>query len=337
MMVTHSRRVIGLNWFADSRRSYNACMVSVIIPCFNAALWIRETLASVALQNCNDLEIIAVDDGSTDGTSEIIRSEFDFVHLERTTNRGPSAARNLGTRLASGQFIQYLDADDVLAEGKIQWQRKLLEKSGADIAYGDWQELTPNHGGFARGRIFSAGPLKDPELDFTAGGWRPTTVYLHRRRILEKIGGWNEGLPHGEDERLAQDCALHGANFIYAPGVMAYIRSTPGSLSRREPGAAYRYYRQNALAAEAHWARRGGITDARRLALTSRLGRIARSCCDRDRVTFEAVLDDLERLNPGYIPHGPLRLRIASTLMGYRRAELAARWFRQVKRISALG
>lgn len=312
-------------------------MVSVIIPCFNAAPWIRETLASVALQNCKDLEVIAVDDGSSDETGEIIRKEFGFVRLERTPNRGPSAARNLGTRLASGEFIQYLDADDVLAEGKIQWQRKVLEKSGADIAYGDWQELVPGQDSFVRGRIFVSGSLKDPELDYVAGFWCPTGAYLFRRTIVEKIGDWNEGLRYGgEDERFLQDYALNCAKFIYAPSAMVYFRRTPGSFSRREPNAAYRYYRQNALAAEAYWNTSGGLSEARRLALTSRLGRIARSCCDRDRVTFEAILDDLERLSPGYIPPRPLHLRIASRLLGYRRAEMAARWYRHIKRFAAI-
>src|SRR2546428_1968701 len=102
-------------------------LVSVIIPCFNASEWIREALNSVVAQNYDNLEIIAIDDGSTDDSGDIIRDEFGFVRLVRTPNRGVSRARNLGTRLSSGQFCQYLDADDVLAADKIRKQMAVLQ------------------------------------------------------------------------------------------------------------------------------------------------------------------------------------------------------------------
>src|SRR5579859_6937798 len=101
-------------------------MISVVIPSYNAARWIRETLAS-AIDQTDDFEIIIVDDGSTDGTSEIVEREFPWVRLIRTPNRGASYARNTGTEAASGDFIQYLDADDLLAVGKIAKQIAALE------------------------------------------------------------------------------------------------------------------------------------------------------------------------------------------------------------------
>ena len=88
--------------------------VSVVIPCYNSARWIRETLASVLQQGEDPIEIIAIDDGSTDDTAAIIERDFPAVRLVRTENRGASRARNHGTELASGEFIQYLDADDLL-------------------------------------------------------------------------------------------------------------------------------------------------------------------------------------------------------------------------------
>src|SRR5262245_48041792 len=94
--------------------------VSVIIPCFNAQEWIVKTIQSVIAQKLSDIEIIVVDDGSTDNSAAVIRREFDSARLLQTSNQGPSRARNLGTRVSSGDFLQYLDADDVLIEGKLK-------------------------------------------------------------------------------------------------------------------------------------------------------------------------------------------------------------------------
>ena len=92
-------------------------LVSVVIPCFNARPWIEETLASVKAQTHRNLEIIVVDDGSTDGSAEWLdeagrRNVIQVIHQE---NRGAAAARNAGLSRASGEFIQLLDADDILA------------------------------------------------------------------------------------------------------------------------------------------------------------------------------------------------------------------------------
>src|SRR3954449_13609629 len=110
--------------------------ISVVIPCFNAAAWIRETIRSVLGQQRNDLEIILIDDGSTDESAAIVEREFPSLSLTKTGNQGASAARNLGTTLARGEFIQYLDSDDLLAPGKLELQLRALEASGADVAYG---------------------------------------------------------------------------------------------------------------------------------------------------------------------------------------------------------
>src|SRR5438105_429631 len=96
--------------------------VSVVIPCHNASRWIRETLASVVAQNHDGLQIIVVDDGSTDDSAAIVDREFSDATLIRTPNRGASHARNTGTEAAFGDFIQYLDADDLLAPGKLAAQ-----------------------------------------------------------------------------------------------------------------------------------------------------------------------------------------------------------------------
>lgn len=310
-----------------------AIKISIIIPSFNAACWIPDALQSVVLQDrIGECEVIVVDDSrSTDDIAGLIRRDFRFARLVTVHEPGPGAARNLGTRLASGEFIQYLDADDRLAAGKIWWQRDLLEKLGGDIAYGDWQYLEPRDGAYVAGTVI-AKKLKDPELDLLTGFWCPTGAYLFRRSIVDQVGGWHGSL-HYEDDRFMHDCAFRGARFVYSPGVMAYYRVGPRPLWRRDPVVAARDHHRYIHYVEDFWAAHGGIGDPRREALTRCLAALGRRSADLDRVTFEAILDDLERLCPTYIPDGPPRLRAAARLLGYRRAEMLARHYRNVKRL----
>ena len=88
--------------------------ISIVIPIFNAKDWIEETLRSVEAQCFKDYEVIAVDDGSSDSSAQIVTENFPWVTLIQTENRGCSAARTLGAGSAIADYILYLDADDVL-------------------------------------------------------------------------------------------------------------------------------------------------------------------------------------------------------------------------------
>jgi cellulose synthase/poly-beta-1,6-N-acetylglucosamine synthase-like glycosyltransferase len=142
---------------AESRCGFKPCrldcslsampVISIVIPCYNAARWLAATLASVLSQRGVDLDVISVDDGSTDETSEVVRSICPDARIIRTENQGPNAARNLGTSFSSGEFVQHLDADDLLAPDKLAIQVAALEQSGADVAYGDWQKLVAQRSG----------------------------------------------------------------------------------------------------------------------------------------------------------------------------------------------
>jgi len=312
---------------------------SVIIPCYNSARWIRETLQSIASQQLDGIEVIAVDDGSTDDSADILRREFSFVRLIQTPNRGASHARNTGTAVASGKFIQYLDADDLLAAGKIAIQIAALEKTGADVAYGDWQPLVPGENGdFVRGEVVARRLERAPEFELFDDFWCPPAAYLFRRRIVEKVGNWNEGLPIIRDARFALDCALHGGTFTYCAGVMCYYRKhANGSLSRRDPVAFNRDIYRNACEIEHWWRSHGGLTKDRIEALIQRYTQVTRSTYENDRPTFEKALLDLERLAPGFIPAQPRHFALVARLIGYRNAEAAGVVYRRAKRLFLQG
>src|SRR5215211_2892046 len=117
-------------------------LTSIVIPCYNAARYLAETLESAFTQTYTPTEIIVVDDGSTDGSVELIQTYGNRVRAEYGPNRGASAARNQGTALARGEFIQYLDADDLLTHDAIEKRVAGLRQNTADVAYSSgWETL----------------------------------------------------------------------------------------------------------------------------------------------------------------------------------------------------
>jgi glycosyltransferase involved in cell wall biosynthesis len=308
--------------------------VSVVVPCHNARQWIQDALESVMRQGIADIAIIVVDDGSTDGSGDFVGTTYPDVRLVRTEHQGPSRARNLGTSLADGEFIQYLDADDMLATGKLRGQLRELTRTGAAVAYGDWDELRAGPDGhFALSRRVQREIIGQPEIALFTDFWCPPAAYLFRQSIVQEVGGWRADLAIIQDARLALDCALHGAQFVYCPGVSAYYRRhSAGSVSSRDPVAFVRDCLLNAAEIEQWWRHKGGLNPERTRALVAVYSHVARASFARDRHTFDAAHAALEVLRPGYVPTRPYHLAAASRLLGYRRAEQLATWYRQATR-----
>lgn len=309
--------------------------VSIIIPCYNAAPFIRETLDSVFQQTERSLEVILVDDASTDDGADIVEREYPTVHLVRGQKRGAAASRNLAMTLASGAFIQFLDADDVLLPEKIERQMAALETSGADIAYGNWQRLVQSDDTYVDGEVISRILLdaEDAECALFSDFWCPPSAYLFRRSIVERVGGWPLHVPLVVDARFMQDCAFHQARFVYCNALMARYRVHTGSLSHSDPAGFDRDCFINASEIEARWRANDGVTAARRAALLRTYLYVARGAYQRDRAMFETAVAALERVQPGYVPDCPRHLALVSRLVGYPRAEMAALWYRRGKSV----
>jgi glycosyltransferase involved in cell wall biosynthesis len=114
--------------------------ISVIIPCFNAEQYIVAAVHSVLAQNWPNLEIVVVDDGSSDHSAELVRNTFPEVRLIQQTNQGVAAARNNGLTQAQGDWIAFLDADDIWLPGKLQAQyHQLISVPDARMSYTAWQ------------------------------------------------------------------------------------------------------------------------------------------------------------------------------------------------------
>ncbi|PMB45139.1 glycosyl transferase family 2 [Fischerella thermalis CCMEE 5205] len=313
-------------------------LVSVIIPCYNAASFLTETLESVFEQTLKDLEIIVIDDGSTDNTATLIRAFGSRVKAEFTSNQGASAARNRGTELAQGRFIQYLDADDLLRVDALEKRVNALINNDADVAYSDWQRLEEGEDGkFHPGEVVARrieDIHADPQIALFTDFWAPPAALLYHRRVVEKIGCWNESLPIIQDARFLLDAALVGGNFIYVPGVQADYRvHKKDSLSRRNPAKFVLDCFNNACQVEDFWKVNGSITPERRSALEKTYGQVARFYYEHDRLKFKEVLAKIHHLNPNYLPSSPRTLRQISQWFGYEQAEAIALNYRRIKKM----
>src|SRR5262249_54851424 len=254
-------------------------MISVIVPCYNGERTLAATIAS-ALDQDVDKEVIVINDGSTDGSAEIMKEFGDRIRSLSTPNRGVSAARQIGTKLAQGEYIQYLDSDDLLAPATLGARLEASATSNADVVHTDWQKLECGpDGSFILADIIRpdlAAIERDAEAaTATSEFWAPPAALLYRREIVERIGGWPVGLPVVEDARYLFEAAWHKARFIYIPGVGAHYRVSPDSLSRQNPGRFIACCARNTLEIETIWRRQGTLAPSRVDALTRMWAHVA--------------------------------------------------------------
>lgn len=268
-------------------------MISVVIPCYNAAATVAATIESALAQDV-PLEVVVVDDGSADASLDVLRTFGDRIRWVSTPNRGVSAARTLGIEMASGDFVQYLDSDDLLVPGTLAARLSALESSGADIAHTDWQKLLQQPDGH-----YAPGPIMTPDLDLiaqdaqsaaaTSSFWAPPAALLYRRSVVDRIGAWSPRLPVIQDARYLFDAAACGARFVHVPGVGALYRVTAGSLSRRNVQRFIADCATNTAEIEQIWMQRGELTPVRRQALASMWGHVATASAMRGFEEFEVA------------------------------------------------
>ncbi len=202
-------------------------LVSVIIPCFNAQRWLSEAINSCLEQSYPNLEIIVIDDGSTDNSLQIIKSYQSKIRWESSINRGGNYARNRGFALSNGEYIQFLDADDYLLPEKIEKQVRCLEKTGGDAVYSDWRYQThlPNGQSYLE-EINICGPKKDfLESLLSNEGWVPIVGLLFTRAAVNIAGGWDESLKAAQDRDFLMSLAINGGRFVYQSGCDSLYRS----------------------------------------------------------------------------------------------------------------
>jgi glycosyltransferase involved in cell wall biosynthesis len=205
-------------------------LVSILIPCYNAEKFLGETLNSALSQTWPNTETILVDDGSTDGSLAIAKTfESCNVKVISQVNQGGSAARNQALKISQGDFIQYLDADDLLAPNKIELQIKCLgQEQIGYIAAGEWARFYKIS---SEAQFISQPPWADMEpIDWLictwSGNWMMhPAAWLVPRQIADRAGYWNESLSLDDDGEYFCRIVLASQGVKFCQGARSYYRS----------------------------------------------------------------------------------------------------------------
>jgi glycosyltransferase involved in cell wall biosynthesis len=201
-------------------------LVSVIMPYYNAGAFIDGAIESIRRQQYAPLEIILIDDGSTDDIAQRVKTLGKDIVYIRQENQGPAAARNAGIRRAKGEVIAFLDADDRWPEGKLEKQVGRLQ---ADPALG-----------IVTGRIqyILLEGAADPKIDFDDGN---TLVHVHlgaavvRRSVFEATGMFNETLRFHEDHDWYLRVREQGINMVILKDITLLYQRHPASVTHEKP------------------------------------------------------------------------------------------------------
>lgn len=207
-------------------------LVSIIIPCFNGEAYVADAIRSALAQTYASREVIVVDDGSTDGSLDIIRSFGDQVRALAEPHRGGSAARNRGLAAARGEYIQFLDADDVLYPDKLAVQVPLLSGSDCDVVFCAWDWQDRDQGTITPYRHPLAG--EDPFL-YVLTNHLQTSSGLYRTPVLQRIGGFSEDLPCAQEFDLHVRLTLNGLRCGYTDRALFLFRKSASGVSGNLP------------------------------------------------------------------------------------------------------
>lgn len=286
-------------WMTEA---YEPGLVSVIVPTYNRARFVTDAMDSVWAQTYRPIELIVVDDGSTDSTADVLdRWRREHAHddqftlrIFRQSNRGAQAARNLGAMEARGEYFQFLDSDDLLLPVKLERQTAALGRSGVDYCYAR-SELRLVDGTVKR---MLGTPVPPAGFWITRHAWH-TSSPLFRRTVCVQVGPWDEQLRGCQEYEYAArvkaaafpgefvdevlDVArIHGGLAItnqanYGAAIEAAAIRIAAMLDALDgPVAQYEYNRlaRNLVAAGLRYVRDGSPGDARRvLRLAAHIGR----------------------------------------------------------------
>jgi glycosyltransferase involved in cell wall biosynthesis len=262
LAAVHARR----GWRTPTPDDPATALVSVVIPCYNQAHFLAEALDSVLAQTHPQIEVVVVDDGSTDNTSAVAAA-YPGVRCIRQPNRGLAAARNTGLRHTTGDYLVFLDADDRLLPHAITTGlRELANHPDAAFVFGHYRHIG-----------LAGEPLPTPVLEVVASDVYPTLLRynctgmpataMYRREVFEHVKGFRKAPTGCEDYdlnlRIAGDFSVHGhGNLVaeyrrhgasMAQDYALMLRGAMAALTTQRPVASSRSLKKNYRAGLQFW------------------------------------------------------------------------------------
>ena len=196
--------------------------ISVVIPSYNRKDFLKRSIDSAINQTKKPLEIIVVDDGSTDGTETMIKSDYDFVKFIKQKNKGVSAARNIGIKVSIGEWICFLDSDDEWKKDKLEKQINAM-KSNPSYKFFHSNEIWIKNGlriNQKKKHKKYGGDIFDKCLDMCRIS--PSSVMINKT-VFDEVGNFNEDLVVCEDYELwLRICDKYRVFFIDEPLIIKY-------------------------------------------------------------------------------------------------------------------
>lgn len=250
-------------------------LVSIIIPCRNGAAWLGEAIESCLRQSWPRCEMIVVDDGSSDASRAVAqRYAAPAVVLLDSPRRGAAAARNAGLARASGDLIQFLDADDVLAPDKIRVQvERLAAAPPLTVASGAWARFrdTPAEAEFVAEPVWrDLGGAEFLVSSWLGGGMMANFAWLTPRAVIDKAGLWDEALSLCDDGEFFCRVALAASGIAFCGEARGFYRSHDGERlsGRRDHAALQSAFDAIEVSCERLWARCGNSEIVRKACAT---------------------------------------------------------------------
>jgi glycosyltransferase involved in cell wall biosynthesis len=311
-------------------------LVSILIPCFNAEKWVAQAIESALAQTWPKKEVIVVDDGSTDGSLEIIRQFDGRIRWETGPNRGGNVARNRLLKLARGDWLQYLDADDHLLSDKIMQQVEFIAAHpDAQIVF---SPVTLEHWS-ERKILCELVPIPEPHDPWIllVRWWLPQTgAPLWRKQAIVDVGGWKDEQSCCQEHELYLRLLIAKKSFQYCPTTGAVYRDwSDGTVCRRNPREVHLRRLEVKQRAEAHLRATGQLTPERLCAINQGRFEVARMAWQYDAAFAIDVMRAVQRSQPRFIPGGnaaPARYQLLYRYLGFAGAELIAKWMRHFRR-----
>ncbi|XZF64084.1 MAG: glycosyltransferase [Gloeotrichia echinulata DVL01] len=307
--------------------------VSILIPCYNAEQWIAQAIESALNQTYLNKEVIVVDDGSTDGSLAVIKSFGDKICWETEQNCGGNVARNKLLELSTGEWLQYLDADDYLLPNKIEQQVKYLNKvPETDIIYSpvilehyqqdkSWQE------------VLAIPEPHDPWILLARWYLPQTGSPLWRKQAIIDVGGWKVDQPCCQEHELYLRLLIAEKRFEYFGETGSVYRQwSESTVCKRDKSETHRQLLAIQDKIEQHLKATNQLTPDRQNAINQTRFENARIIWLSEQNWANNVVTQIRHTNSNFMPTGQAAPKFYSLIyqfLGFTAAEKLA----QIKRI----